>query len=252
MFVIGLACGPLFLAPLSEFYGRRWIYIGSFIFVFIFIIPCAVAQNIETIIITRFFDGVAGSTFLSVAGGTIGDMFDKNELSMPMMVYSGSPFLGPALGPVIAGFINQFADWRWTFWVLLIWTGVQLVLISIIIPETYVPVKLRQKAQHLRKSTGNDKWKAPIEIMTRSLTKTVLYSCLRPFQLLIFEPMVLLLCLLSAILLGILYLFFGAFPLYVFQMSRPCSTPADYKTVSLKTIMASSSIKLASAFSASS
>lgn len=97
-FVLGLACGPLFLAPLSEFYGRRWIYIGSFTMVFIFIIPCAVAQNIETIIITRFFDGVAGSTFLSVAGGTIGDMFDKSELSMPMMVYSGSPFLGPATG----------------------------------------------------------------------------------------------------------------------------------------------------------
>lgn len=73
-FVVGLACGPLFLAPLSEFYGRRWIYIVSYIFVFIFIIPCAVAKNIETIIITRFFDGVAGSTFLSVAGGTIGDV----------------------------------------------------------------------------------------------------------------------------------------------------------------------------------
>lgn len=111
LFVVGLACGPLFLAPLSEFYGRRWIYIISFIFVFIFIIPCAVAQNIQTIIITRFFDGVAGSTFLSVAGGTIGDMFDKAELSMPMMVYSGSPFLGPATGPIIAGFINQYTSW---------------------------------------------------------------------------------------------------------------------------------------------
>jgi len=111
-FVVGLACGPLFLAPLSEFYGRRWIYIISFAFVFIFIIPCAVAQNIETIIITRFFDGVAGSTFLSVAGGTIGDMFDKSELSFPMMVYSGSPFLGPATGPIIAGFINQYTNWR--------------------------------------------------------------------------------------------------------------------------------------------
>ena len=38
-------------------------------------------------------------------------------------------------------------------------------------------------------------------------------SLLRPFQLLIFEPMCLNLCLFSALLLGILYLFFGAFPL---------------------------------------
>lgn len=42
---------------------------------------------------------------------------------------------------------------------------------------------------------------------------TVVTSCYRPFQLLFFEPMCLLICLLSAVLLGILYLFFGAFPL---------------------------------------
>ncbi len=88
----------MFLAPLSEFYGRRPIYIGSYIMVFIWIIPCAVAQNIQTILIARFFDGMAGSTFLSVAGGTIGDMFNKQQLSMPMMIYSGSPFIGPAIG----------------------------------------------------------------------------------------------------------------------------------------------------------
>lgn len=49
--------------------------------------------------------------------------------------------------------------------------------------------------------------------MNKSVSKTVAWSCLRPFQLLAFEPMCLNLCLLSALLLGILYLFFGAFPL---------------------------------------
>lgn len=97
-FVLGLMTGPLLLAPFSEFYGRRIIYIASFALVFVFIIPCAVAQNIETILVTRFFDGFFGSAFLSVAGGTIGDIFAKSELSLPMMVYSASPFVGPALG----------------------------------------------------------------------------------------------------------------------------------------------------------
>lgn len=45
--------------------------------------------------------------------------------------------------------------------------------------------------------------------MQKSVAKTVLWSCIRPFQLLFFEPMCLNLCLLSAVLLGILYLFFG-------------------------------------------
>ncbi|KAL9060639.1 MAG: hypothetical protein Q9162_000590 [Coniocarpon cinnabarinum] len=215
-FVGGLMVGPMLLAPLSEFYGRRPIYICAYVMVFVWIIPCAVAQNIGTILVTRWFDGFFASAFLSVAGGTIGDMFHKHELSFPMMVYSGSPFMGPALGPLIGGFINQYTSWRWTFWVLLIWTGVQLALIVLFIPETYHPVLLRNKARRLRKETGEEQWAAPIEKLDRSIPNVIMWSCIRPFQLLTLEPMVLNLCLLSAVLLGILYLFFGAFPV-VFQ-----------------------------------
>lgn len=82
--------------------------------------------------------------------------------------------------------------------------------------ETLDPVVLRNKARKIRKDTGDERWKAPIEKTNKSLVRTVGVSLLRPFQILIFEPMALILNLYSAILLGILYLFFGAFPL-VFQ-----------------------------------
>lgn len=199
----------MFLSPLSEFYGRRIIYLCAFGMYFVWLIPCAVAQNIQTMLVVRFFDGLAGSAFLSVAGGTVGDMFPKDKLSAPMMVYTASPFVGPEVGPVIGGFINQFANWRWSFWVLVIWAGIQWLLIVFFVPETYAPVLLRKKAIKLRKETGDDRWQAPIEKMNKSVAKTVLWSCIRPFQLLFFEQMCLNLCLLSAILLGILYLFFG-------------------------------------------
>lgn len=75
------------------------------------------------------------------------------------------------------------------------------------------PVLLKKKAQKLRKETGDERWKAPIEKQKKSIAKTVGYALLRPFQLLISEPMCLILDVYSAILLGILYLFFGAFPL---------------------------------------
>lgn len=95
IFVCGLGLGPMFLSPLSEFYGRRIIYLCAFGMYLIWLIPCAVAPNLGTMLISRFFDGLAGSAFLSVAGGTVGDMFPKEKLSMPMVIYTASPFVGP-------------------------------------------------------------------------------------------------------------------------------------------------------------
>jgi hypothetical protein len=95
IFVCGLGLGPMFLSPLSEFYGRRPIYLCAFGMYLIWLIPCAVANNVATMLVSRFFDGLAGSAFLSVAGGTVGDMFPKEKLSMPMVIYTASPFVGP-------------------------------------------------------------------------------------------------------------------------------------------------------------
>jgi MFS family permease len=85
---------PSLTQEFAQFYGRRPIYIWSYLCFLIWLIPCAVAKNITTMLVSRFFDGLAGSAFLSVAGGTVGDMFTKAELSLPMMVYTASPFIG--------------------------------------------------------------------------------------------------------------------------------------------------------------
>ncbi|KAI4174121.1 MAG: hypothetical protein LQ346_008285 [Caloplaca aetnensis] len=194
-----------------RFFGRKPIYVVSFTFFVIWLIPCAVAPNIQTMLIARFLDGLAGSAFLSVAGGTIGDMFNRSQLQAPMMIYSASPFIGPPIGPIVADFINYFTSWRWTFYVLLIWSAAELVLIIIVIPETYHPVLLRRKAIAMRQETGDQRWRAPIEQHDLSIRQSIIQSIYRPFLLLTLEPMCLNLCLFSAVLLGVLYLFFGAF-----------------------------------------
>lgn len=65
----------------------------------------------ETLLVARFIDGFAGSAFLAVAAGTIVDMFVPQQLLIPMTVFSGGAFVGPALGPLMGGFICAFADW---------------------------------------------------------------------------------------------------------------------------------------------
>jgi MFS family permease len=93
MFIAGLGIGPMFLAPLSEFYGRRLIYLVSFTFFTLFLIPCALARHISVLLIFRFLSGMVGSVFLSVAGGTVGDMFSKSEVGPPMTVFTAATFV---------------------------------------------------------------------------------------------------------------------------------------------------------------
>lgn len=136
-FVLGIAFGPMFFSPLSEFYGRRPIYLVAWTMYVIWIIPQAVAPNIQTMLVTRFLDGFAGSTFLAVSGDTVGDLFARSELQYPMQIFTIAPFIGPCAGPLIGGFINYNVSWRWTYYVLIIWSFGLLVAIVFLVPETY-------------------------------------------------------------------------------------------------------------------
>ncbi|KAI0374134.1 MFS general substrate transporter [Pilatotrama ljubarskyi] len=216
LYVLGLGIGPLFVGPLSELYGRNIIYRVSYVLFFAFTWPTAFPPHIAVYLVFRFVTGLCGAAFLSVAGGSVSDLFDNQHVATPMAVYTASPFLGPVIGPVVAGFIVQNTDWRWCYRVLLIWQFVQVVLLITCVPETYVPVILKRKARRLRETTGDDRYYAPLDHQDYDLARMILFSCSTPFKLLFFDRMALALDIWSALLLGILYLAFQAFPI-IFQ-----------------------------------
>ncbi|CAN6600378.1 probable drug/proton antiporter Yhk8p [Trichomonascus vanleenenianus] len=218
VFVFALALGPLLIAPASEFYGRRPVYFVGFLGYIAFQVPTAFGKNIETIIIGRFFSGFFGSVFLSNVPGTISDIFDKQELGLPMSVYSLGPFAGPGIGPLIGGFIVNAYGWRWVYIVLLIISGGLGALVMLFVPETYAPVLKSRKAKRLRKETGNQNLYAEFDKMKKkeSLMHSIASNCKRPVLLLVREPMMMVLCFYTSYLMAIIYLFMTAFPM-VFQ-----------------------------------
>jgi MFS family permease len=139
-----------------------------------------VAQNIATLLISRALAGFCGAAFLSVAGGTITDLWIKSEISWPMGIYTLGPFLGPTIGPLVGGFINQNTSWRWTFYLIIIWAGVEFLILCFT-PETYGPAVLKKKAKYLRREENTDKYKAKIEVEEKSLVNAIGDFCTRPF-----------------------------------------------------------------------
>lgn len=61
VYLLGYVVGPLFLAPLSELYGRRIVLSAANCFFCVWQIGCALAPSIEALIVFRFLAGIGGA-----------------------------------------------------------------------------------------------------------------------------------------------------------------------------------------------
>ncbi|KAJ5980853.1 bicyclomycin resistance protein [Penicillium waksmanii] len=220
LYVLGFAIGPLLWAPVGEVWGRQVSFFISMLCLAAFLAGCAGAQNIWTLCILRFFAGSFGSSPFSNAGGTISDLYSARHRGLALSLYAAAPFLGPSLGPIIGGFLGMKAGWRWVEGFLAATAGFVWILSTLIIPETYPPVLLRRRAETLSQITGKVyRSKVEIDKGRVSLGNLLNKSLLRPWALLLEEPIVFLCAVYIAIVYGTLYMFFDAFPI-VFQQGR--------------------------------
>ncbi|KAJ5605422.1 amino acid transporter [Penicillium lagena] len=221
LFVLGFALGPLIWAPLSELLGRQIPFFISFGAMAALLAGCAAAQNIWTLLILRFLAGAFGSSPLTNAGGVISDMFTARHRGLALSLFAAAPFMGPALGPVIGGFLAINAGWRWVEGLLSAFAGLLWVIMAVLVPETYAPVLLRRRAERLSLMTGQVyRTKLDVEQEGRTSLRDMVSRFLsRPWILLFQEPIVLILSIYIAIIYGALFMMFGAFPI-VYQQNR--------------------------------
>jgi MFS family permease len=243
LFVLGFAIAPMTWAPLSELYGRQVIYAICFTMTTIFGAASIASPNIETLLVLRFFAGVFGSSSIVNSAGVIADIFPAKERGLAMMVYTSAPFLGPTIGPIVGGFVGQYAGWRWVDAMTVIFTGVLWILGMLLVPETYTPYLLNRRAEKLSTMTGKVYRSKLVVGKPRTTTESLRTAIGRPWLILFFEPIVLILSIYSAIgtspsssfihslisstkltrqnstVYGTLYLIFTAFPI-VFESSR--------------------------------
>ncbi|KAI0746060.1 major facilitator superfamily domain-containing protein [Earliella scabrosa] len=197
IFLLSFAFGPLFLAPLSEIYGRTWVlHIGNLLFL-AFNLACAFAPNTGTLIGMRLIAGFWGSSGLACGGGVISDLFVPKLRALPMAVFSLGPLLGPAIGPVIGGFMTETVGFKYVFVVVAACCGVVGVIGIVGWRETYGPVVRRRICNEVPQG---GKW------------NYVWSNMCRPFVLLARSSICFMLNMYMAFMFGIYYLMFTTFP----------------------------------------
>ncbi|KAJ5673722.1 hypothetical protein N7507_002849, partial [Penicillium longicatenatum] len=136
LYVYGLAFGPAVSAPLSETFGRRFIYVSITPIALLFILGAGFANNIAALAICRLLAGVTISAPLAVGAGTIMDMWTGIHTNRGVVLIMTIAFLGPALGELVGGWIAQYKDWQWSQWTTL-FLGAAFWIFAIGAQETY-------------------------------------------------------------------------------------------------------------------
>ncbi|KAK4233989.1 major facilitator superfamily domain-containing protein [Achaetomium macrosporum] len=217
LYVLGFATGPTFWAPLSELKGRRLPLVVAMFGFSIFNISNAVAKDLQTVLITRFFAGFFGACPLAVVAAVFSDMFDNRTRGIAITVFSMTVFTGPLLAPFIGGFITtSYLGWRWTSYIVSFMGFLAFGLDFLFLEETYPPTILVGKASELRRRTLNWGIHAKQEEIEIDIRELITKNFSRPMRLLFFEPIVTLLSIYMAFIYGLLYLFLTAYP-FVFQ-----------------------------------
>lgn len=94
---LGEATGPLFLAPLSEMYGRFVVYnVANCLFIAGIVIT-ALSRDINLLIFSRFLTGCAVATNV-LNPAIIGDMYPSETRGGAMSFVALAPLVGGALG----------------------------------------------------------------------------------------------------------------------------------------------------------
>ncbi|PYH63521.1 MFS transporter [Aspergillus vadensis CBS 113365] len=217
LFVLGYGLGPMVWSPLSELppVGRSPTYVLTlFVFVF-FQFAVIYATNFGMLLAFRFLTGFIRSPALATGAASMGDIWNPKMRDYMIIIWGAFAISAPVLGPLVGGFAAQAEGWKWTIWQLLWVSAFAFVLLFFFLPETFAPNILYRRARRVRQITGNSNYRCEAEIEVANMKKKdiIFEALVRPFQLCFFEPIVLVMNLYIALIYGILYIWFEAFPI---------------------------------------
>lgn len=222
LFVFGYGIGPMVLLPLSEnaYFGRTSIYVVTLFVFFILQIPTALTTNIAGLCVARFLAGFFASPCLATGGASIGDVTPPAYMPLSISAWSFGAVSAPALGPLIGAAFVTRVNYHWPFWFVAITSGTLFLTFGFLLPESSTKALLYRKAERLRRVTGDSRFTSEGHLENESMTvlETLRDTFWRPFEIMAFEPVVLLINIYLGFIYAVMYLWFEAFPIVFLQV----------------------------------
>lgn len=203
----------LFLAPFCELVGRRIVYVGAYVLFCLCFIGLALGQNIATILVMRTLLGLFGCVGTILVGGTFSDIYTPDDRAIPMACFSYVAILGTVAAPIYAGFIDLTIGWRWIEGIQGLSNIPLLVIIIFGLRETRGGVTLHKRAKALRQETGDERYKAEMDLEAKDIKEMLHNSSVKAVKMLATEPVVFAFGLWIAFAWFVTFLFLSVIPI---------------------------------------
>ncbi|MGO2136255.1 Bcr/CflA family multidrug efflux MFS transporter [Marinobacter sp.] len=180
LYMAGFAIAQLVCGPLADRFGRKPIMIGGFVVFAAASVGCALASNIETLILCRFLQALGGSAGPVLGRAAIRDIYTPREAAKIMALLASIMALAPAVAPTLGGLMVAGLGWHSIFLVLAGYSLIMAVVVTFGIPEPMrpeyrQPLKLRSLLRNYR-AIATD-----VSFLGYTLTNALLFSGLFAF-----------------------------------------------------------------------
>ncbi|KAJ5037947.1 uncharacterized protein L3040_006823 [Drepanopeziza brunnea f. sp. 'multigermtubi'] len=209
LYILGLALGPMTLAPLSEYFGRSPIYILSYGVFLLFLLGTALVQDLGGFLVLRLLSGMFSSVTVANFGGTIADLWDSHDTGIPMSIYLWAATCGSPSGYFLFAFVAGTRGFRDVFWALLGVCGAFWVIMVLTLRETRHNIILARMG---RTPPSQGSHGIPrVQRVKKAASQLAQTALKRPFIFLYTESIIQFSALYNGYLYGLSFLFNSAF-----------------------------------------
>ncbi len=132
---LGNAIGTLFHGPLADRFGRKIIILWVLGIYAITALVAAFSPNVETLIMFRFFQGLALSGGRVLSATVARDLFEKEKLGKVMSDIMFITAISAVIAPLIGGYTAKYLPWQSSLLFMAIFAGLVFLLFLTVFKE---------------------------------------------------------------------------------------------------------------------